>query len=294
MLLWTGHIDEPVVGRQANAPPRYRSELSPGVLFTHLRDALVDERDGPVDATIPHIPVEGYKRPKGTDPPSALTKLTHAMQIISGTGASQDEGIGHMLNLMYDGAGDLIAHQLTDLIQVATGVRADSTATGEDFRNFMKQFQSLEDNAAIAQTVEFVKEGSEIRQKIEAARGLITERKAAMGRVHCPVRFQGNYISETLEDLKKYASELAANGRGDVDNLPWLKSALCDQADDKPSSEDVRLTQIVAIRTDFDMKRTDERNERLRAGACQSIQFAANVNPIIQAESKPDLQCGSP
>ena len=124
--------------------------------------------------------------------------------------------------------------------------------------------------------------------------------RTAMARLHCPLRQQGNFIMNTLTNMKQFARTLvqapADVDKEVIDPNPWLKQVLTAQGDSRESIKyNIRLTQFVAIRNDFEFEdeaRSDDaesiRQQNLRTGACESLKFAHAINPVSDAKVTED------
>lgn len=274
--------------------PIFKS-TSPGCIYARVRSALVE---GSLEAE--HIvklkEIVSYTsngrslsedyctKDKESQGESLFQKLDEAMQAIMLCLHKALSGIHG-----YELGEDAISPVILNMLEYVTGRRWGGTIT--DFETTIQQNCPLAEpdgskpsQETLAKTQKWL--SGTVRSKLSQVYVVIAEHKRAMAKVHCPIRFQGKYIMETLEDLKALASDLSSDVKRDPQG--WLASALKDPGLDG-STEDLRLTQVVAIRTDFSLQPKDEEGLRLREGACQSLQFAASVNPLIQ--SKPALKC---
>ena len=246
---------------------------APGFVYMGVRDALISSEDD-VDGLIPKAP--GVDRIKPTfEMPSVWTRLGLAMSMIT-----HEDGIPSALKELNEYSEADVSSDLLDLLEMVTGKRWGATIA--DFRKIMVDTTTLQTVDERKSTATFLADGGELRNKISAVKRLVTDHKRAMGKVHCPLRFQGKYIMSTLDDLKTLAKDLSVNAHSDTTQKGWLRSALQDTH--ATNEEDLRLTQVVAIRTDFDKHGGFADDKRLRDGACQSLQFAANVNPLVTSE----------
>ena len=278
--LWTLNLRyQHEVGKMTEAATSLRA--APGYVFMGVRDALISHEDTDVDGLIPTAP--GIERiTPAFEVRSVWTRLGFAMTMIQ-------DGITSALEELSEYSEADVSSELLDLLEMVTGKRWGATKT--DFKHIMDDYAILQTVEQRKRTAEFLASGGALREKIEAVKRLVVDHKQAMGKVHCPLRFQGKYIMSTLDDLKTLATGLSVDAHSaetqEATQKRWLRSALRDTT--AASVEDLRLTQVVAIRTDFDKHSGSADDKRLRDGACQSLQFAANVNPLITTPS--DLRC---
>jgi hypothetical protein len=100
----------------------------------------------------------------------------------------------------------------------------------------------------------------------------------AMQRAHCPLRYQGNFISNTITDIGTFAKSLAAQDTVESAPVPpkWIRDALRMEP-----AVDVKFVQFVAVRADFGWT-----NDPVGVkGLMQSIRFASDINPLEVASS---------
>ena len=101
---------------------------------------------------------------------------------------------------------------------------------------------------------------------------------SAMQRAHCPLRYQGNFISNSISEIGTFAKSLTAQDTADSAPVPpkWIKDALR-----MDPGADMKFVQFVAVRADFGWT-----NDPVGVkGLMQSIRFASDINPLEAASS---------
>lgn len=108
---------------------------------------------------------------------------------------------------------------------------------------------------------------------------------AARNALQCPLRYQGNFITKTIGDVRDFATALGSSDRAGAERRvqgAWLRWALGDVACD------VKFCQIVSVRTDFPLAsdptappgEPDDAALARQSGLVQSLQFASALNPL--------------
>lgn len=116
----------------------------------------------------------------------------------------------------------------------------------------------------------------------------------ARNAVHCPLRFQGRFIGQTLAEVQSLARAISGFGSAQPRTgvAPWLQAALDLPPEAKSDTGRTGITkfvQFVGLRSDFALKLTErEDGSRTRSaedlermeGVIRSIDFAQGLNPI--------------
>ena len=100
--------------------------------------------------------------------------------------------------------------------------------------------------------------------------------------IHCPIRFQGNYITQTLEtDLVEFLKKLQCNRLQDITNnknMGWVNAFL-----NAGQKEDVKFIQFINIRSDFTNEKKDGEDAKMttyRGGAVASLATGEKFNML--------------
>ena len=114
--------------------------------------------------------------------------------------------------------------------------------------------------------------------------------KDARNSLQCPLRFQGRFIANTIEDVKNFARSLAEDKNTPVSHPAWIRSIMGDTSG--PATGAMKFIQFVAVRSDFqyhadsaNSQQVEDSLERKRAsarrqGMIDSINFAQTLNPL--------------
>lgn len=114
--------------------------------------------------------------------------------------------------------------------------------------------------------------------------------KDARNSLQCPLRFQGRFIANTIEDVKNFARSLAEDKNAPVTHPAWIRSIMGDTSG--PATGAMKFIQFVAVRSDFqyhaDSKHSQQAEDSLernrasarRQGMIDSINFAQTLNPL--------------
>jgi hypothetical protein len=146
--------------------------------------------------------------------------------------------------------------QYTGCKEGADNARTELTKQVKLYENESDAFQKAVDFDSIKEIAEA--EDSDLMDDIDRLMGVWKAKDdaktLAMTKVHCPLRFQGNYIQKTLErDLATYLETLQfpSTRRPASESVPaWVRLFLTPTA-----GEDVKFVQFVNIRADFNSDR---------------------------------------
>jgi hypothetical protein len=134
--------------------------------------------------------------------------------------------------------------------------------------------------------------------------------KEFLNNLHCSIRYQGNFIMKTLDDMKYYVSQLQSNPT-DPQTEYFPGNIL--HSDDNPSNKILRIKFVMFtnIRLDFSpnyehpgykyyipLKKGSkepesvivQRNENLKAAYIRSIAFSNSINPLSKDRGTTTIQ----
>jgi hypothetical protein len=118
-----------------------------------------------------------------------------------------------------------------------------------------------------------------VYEAVEIAQTAYAQSEAAKKRVHCPLRRQGVFIMQSIDDIRRFVKSIADAEKSTPPVSPeptaWLKKLL------GSANEQYRFIQIAALRSDFrwTCDPEDDREMRIRDGAVDTLKFAQSVNP---------------
>lgn len=122
-------------------------------------------------------------------------------------------------------------------------------------------------------------------REFQAARKISKDARQAL---QCPLRFQGNSIARSLEQVKAFVKSLSSsNGNAAAEDADWIKAILAkDNAKfAEGEKEALKFVQFVAVRADFPITASSGAEDDVqvnlrRKGMVDSIKFADELNPL--------------
>ena len=97
--------------------------------------------------------------------------------------------------------------------------------------------------------------------------------------IHCPIRYQGNFITDTLEQFKYFAQQLANYNVATFTNNLLLKKLEENIKKDTVTPEKTKLVLFACVRTDL-MNKDGSENSKIKPNFESTLKFAHCLNPF--------------